>query len=424
MLNGIEGVSTYADDVNRAFILVNGITLFLFVVTIGSMLYFVFRYRAKNNPPQKAENIEHYTPIEVAWTVIPTILLMIVFYFGLESMRTQRTMPKDENALVIKVLAQRWSWNFEYENGKKSPTLTIPVNTPIKLKMTAPINDVIHSFYVPAFRVKEDVIPGQTTQVWFNINKKGVYDIQCAEYCGTRHSYMRSKVEVVSKEAYETWLNPPVAKKGEVQETIKAEELFNQYGCVGCHSFDGTILVGPSLKDIYNKPVTLISNGEEKELIRDENYLKDAILDSNKDIVKNFPPNLMPTFKDIIAPHELQILIDYLKGKEQEVQEQAPSTKLDGKEVMQNNGCFGCHSTDGTKIVGPTFKSLYNKKENVQINGSLQEILVDDAYIKTSILQPNAAIVEGFSPGLMPPFENILNEEEINAITEYIKTLK
>lgn len=173
MLAGIEGVSTFSGEIDKAFYIVNGITLLLFVVTVGAMLYFLFKYSAKKNPPEKTKNIEHYTPIEVAWTVIPSILLGIIFYYGVESLKVQRTMPSDDDSIVVKVLGQRWSWNFEYPNGKKTTNMVIPVNQNVKLLMTAPENDVLHSFFVPAFRVKEDVVPGQTTRLWFNIEKEG-----------------------------------------------------------------------------------------------------------------------------------------------------------------------------------------------------------------------------------------------------------
>jgi cytochrome c oxidase subunit 2 len=424
MLEGMEGVSSYAADVDRAFLIVNVITLFLFVVTIGSMLYFVYRYRASKNPAENAKNIEHYTPIEIIWTVVPTILLGIVFYFGLDSLRAQRTMPNDADSIVVKVIGQRWSWNFEYENGKKSSFLMIPANKNIKLKMTAPVNDVLHSFYVPAFRAKEDVIPGQITQLWFNINKKGKYDIQCAEYCGMRHSYMRSHVEVVDENKYNKWLNPKVEK--DENSKSKGEELFSQHGCVDCHSMDGSILVGPSLKDIYNKKETVTTDSKKREIIVDDEYLKNSILHANKDIVEGFTPNIMPPFEGVLSDDEVKELIKYIKGIEENSNKtkKEKETKLSGKELINNNGCTGCHSTDGSKLVGPSFKGINGRVEKITINNSLKEIIVDDEYLKSSILKPNEAIVEGYYAGVMPSFENVLSDKEIEAIIDYIKTIK
>lgn len=421
MLEGIQGVSTFAKEIDNTFIIVTGITLFLFIVTIGSMLYFVYKYRASKNPKENTENIKHYTPIEIAWTVIPTILMMIIFYYGLESLRVQRTMPSDDNSMTVKVLAQRWFWTFEYENGKKSNELNIPVNTNIKLKMTAPKNDVLHSFFVPAFRVKEDVVPGQITQLWFNIDKTGHYDIQCAEYCGTRHSFMRSKVNVLEQSEFDNFITPIKILK---QKT--AVELFNELGCVGCHSTDGSILVGPSFKDNFNQETTVLTNGIKRVIKKDELYLKNSILNPNDDVVDGFPSDMMPNFKDVISNKDLETIINYFKGTENIKKINEPLNnvvKINGEELIQNNGCTGCHSLDGSAIVGPSFKDVYNRKNKITRDGKVIEIINDENYLKNSIINPKVDVVDAY-PDIMPEFKDILNEDEINAIVEHLKTIK
>jgi len=415
MLEGMEGVSTFAADVDRAFWVVNVITLGLFVVTIGTMLYFVYRYRRSKNPPENAQNIEHYTPIEIAWTVIPTILLGIIFYYGLDSLRQQRTMPTAPDTIQIEVEAKRWSWTFKYPNGKKSSDLYVPVNRNIKLNMTAPENDVLHSFYVAAFRTKEDIVPGQTTYLWFNATTKGKFDIQCAEYCGTRHSYMLSFVNVVDEEEYQEWLNPKT-----VPFKPKGLEVMENNGCLGCHSLDGSTLVGPTIKDIFNKEVSITTGSKKSKLLRDDAYLKDAILDPDKDVVDGFYPGIMPAFKGVINDEDLNSVIKYLKGEIEEPK----AAKVDGKALVENNGCLGCHSLDGSKIVGPTFKGMYQRKVKININGNVKEILSEEQYLKTAIVKPNAEIVEGYYPGIMPSFENVLNEKEVDAVVDYLKTVK
>jgi len=416
MLEGIQGVSSYAQEVDNTFYIVTVITLLLFIVTIGSMLYFVYKYNSKKVKKEEAQNIKHYTPIEIAWTLIPTILMMIVFYYGMESLKVQRTMPKDDNTEIINVTAQRWFWTFEYANGKKTSELTIPVNTDIKLVMSAPKNDVLHSFYVPAFRAKEDVLPGVITKLWFNVEKTGKYDIQCAEYCGTRHSYMRSYVNVVSQEEYTSFLEPPkkVVKKSAV-------EIMSDYGCVGCHSLDQDIvLVGPSLKDIYGKEVTIKTKGELKTIKRDENYLINSNIKQMDDVVEGYVPHLMPSFEGQIKEKELETIINYFKGEKKVIKEEP---KIDGFSLIQNNGCIGCHSLDGSKVVGPSFKDIYNRKTKIIKNGKTVEIIADGTYLKNSILNPKDEIVEGY-PNIMPPFTGILKEEEVDAIIEYLKTTK
>ncbi|WP_108063380.1 cytochrome c oxidase subunit II [Poseidonibacter lekithochrous] len=415
MLEGIEGVSSFANEIDNTFIIVTVITLLLFVVTIGSMLYFVYKYSSSKVKKEDAQNIKHYTPIEIAWTVIPTILMMIVFYFGLESLRVQRTMPSDDMAQVVKVTGQRWFWTFEYENGKKTNELTVPKDTAIKLVMTAPEEDVLHSFFVPAFRIKEDVLPGTTTYLWFNAEKMGRYDIQCAEYCGTRHSYMRSFVNVVSKEDYKNFLFP---KKEEPKKT--AIDLFNDYGCVGCHSLEDMVLVGPSFKDIYNKEVSITSKGVKKVIKRDENYLRNSILNPQDDVVEGYVPHLMPSFKNVINEEELNTIIKYFKGEKEEVKKEKT---IDGLSLIQNNGCIGCHSLDGSKIVGPTFKDIYNRKVVVTKGDEKIELTSNEEYLKNSILDPKVEVVENY-PNIMPSFKGLLKDEEVDAIIEYLKTIK
>ena len=414
MLEGIKGVSTYAASVDNAFLIVTLITLFLFIVTIGSMLYFVYRYRSTKNKPEETKNIKHYTPIEIAWTVIPTILMMIVFYFGLESLRVQRTMPKDIDSTVVKVLAQRWSWQFEYANGKKTNELTIPINTKIKLIMTAPEDDVLHSFFVPAFRAKEDIIPGQITKLWFNIDTKGKYDIQCAEYCGTRHSFMKSFVNVVSKEDFNNFITPP---KKESQKS--GLDLLNENGCTGCHSLDGVRLVGPTFKDTYNKEVVVIENGVKKTIKKDENYLKNSILKPKIQVVETYP-DIMPSFEGRIENRDLETIINFLKGEEVKSQ---IKPEISGLEVIQNNGCIGCHSLDGTRIVGPTFKGIYEREISILKDGKKINIKADDKHLIISILNPKEEVVETYS-NIMPPFKDVLKKEEVEAIIKYLKGLK
>lgn len=419
MLEGMKGVSTYAQDVDQAFIVVTLITLFLFVVTIGAMLYFVFKYRESKHKREDTQNIRHHTALEITWTVIPTILMGIIFYYGLDSLRVQRTMPKDDMAINVKVTGQRWFWSYQYENGKKSNTLTIPVDTDIKLTMTAPDNDVLHSFFVPAFRAKEDVVPGQITKLWFNANKIGKYDVLCAEYCGTRHSYMTSYVNVVSNEDYEAWINPKDEDKNSEDAGQSAMDIMQNLGCTGCHSFDDTVIVGPSLNDMYNKDVKITINGESKVVKRDELYLKNALLKPNLEIVDGYTANLMPTFEGVISEKDLEIVLNYFMGKKVVKTKKA----LSGEDILNNNGCMGCHSNDGSKIVGPSFKNMFNRATKVKKDGAILEIIADEKYIKNAILNPADDIVDGYI-NMMPAFKGVLNEAELDAVIKYIKTLK
>ena len=310
MLEGMEGVVTFAQDIDNAFIIVLSICILLFLSVIGPMFYFMFKYKASKNAPKNTQNITHYTPIEIAWTLIPTLLIAVVFYYGLTSLKVQRTMPKDKDSIIVKVVAKKWSWSFEYDNGKKSNTLFVPVNTNIKLKMTAPINDVLHSFYVPAFRTKEDIIPGKTTYLWFNATKKGKFDVQCAEYCGTRHAYMLTHVNVVDRQEYDNFIAPKATTNGHTKPD--GLEVLQNNGCIGCHTLDGSKSAGPSFKDIMGRKTTILTDGKESIITVNETYLREAINNPSSQIVKEYY-NIMPPYKGVLKEEEISAIIEYLK---------------------------------------------------------------------------------------------------------------
>lgn len=201
-----------------------------------------------------------------------------------------------------------WAWDFEYANGKTSNVLVVPVGKPVKLNLFSP--DVIHSLYIPAFRVKEDVTPGVKNYMWFQSDKLGEYDIFCAEYCGVRHSYMLSKVRVVSEEAYLQWF----ADVQKVEETAKpiGLQVMEKNGCFACHSSDGSKLVGPSFKGLAGERTIVTADGE-KQQVADDEYIKRAIYEPNTDVVKGFNKGLMISYKDKITDAEMTEVIKYLK---------------------------------------------------------------------------------------------------------------
>jgi cytochrome c oxidase subunit 2 len=202
-------------DVDNTFILIVIISVFFLLLITFLMIYFVFKYRKKKHPV--AENITGNTALEVLWTVIPLALVMLIFFFGWAGFNTMRTVPPD--AMVIKVTASMWKWSFEYANKKQSDSLLfVPVNKPIKMEIHSV--DVNHSFYIPAFREKEDAIPGRTNYLWFLPNEVGEYQIECAEYCGLNHSYMLGKLIVMPVEQFNEWYNAPIPR-----DTIKVDTM-------------------------------------------------------------------------------------------------------------------------------------------------------------------------------------------------------
>ena len=196
-----NGASNFAHDVDAVFLFTLIVSVFFLVLITGLMIYFVIRYNRKRNP--KATNVHGNVGLEIAWTVIPTILVLIMFWWGWKGYSDMSDVPED--ALSIDVNAQMWKWDFKYANGKVADSLYVPVNTPIKLKLIS--LDVNHAFYIPAFRIKKDVYPNQSRVVWFESDEIGEFDIACAEYCGLNHSYMYNKVKVVSEEKFNHWLN-------------------------------------------------------------------------------------------------------------------------------------------------------------------------------------------------------------------------
>jgi cytochrome c oxidase subunit 2 len=214
----------------------------------------------------------------------------------------------------IKVTAQMWSWRFEYANGKNEDTLYVPVNKAVALDMVS--LDVIHSLYIPAFRIKTDVVPGKDNSMWFKSLVVGSYDLFCAEYCGLRHSYMGTVVKVVDQQTFDAWY---AATPPKIDSTVAAipgaagKLLVEQKGCIACHSADGTKIVGPSYKGIYGHKVTVESNGKDREITVDDEYLKKSILDANADIVKGFPKGSMPDYKTQLSDQDVDNIIEYIK---------------------------------------------------------------------------------------------------------------
>lgn len=192
--------SEFVKSVDFAFFFIVAIAVFFLVLITGLMIYFVFKYNRKKHP--KAENIHGNVPLEILWTVIPTILVLFMFYFGWMGYKDMSSIPDD--AMVVNITAQMWKWTFKYDNGRISDTLYVPVNRAVKVILNS--MDVNHSFYIPAFRVKKDVIPGKLNTSWFRANQVGSYPIFCAEYCGLNHSYMYTEVVVLPQNNFNTWL--------------------------------------------------------------------------------------------------------------------------------------------------------------------------------------------------------------------------
>ena len=299
-----SNASSFVEGVDFAFFVIIGISVVFLIGITVAMIYFVIKYNKKRHP--KAEPTKDNYQLEVLWTVIPTLLVLGMFYYGWVGYRPMRIIPKD--AMPVKVTAKMWSWSFEYENGKWDSLLIVPVNKPVKLELFSA--DVLHSLYIPAFRIKEDVVPGIANIMWFKAQKTGTYNILCAEYCGQRHSYMLSKVKVLPQEDFEKWYNTKDTLSGKM---MPGELLMKKQGCVACHTTDGSKLVGPSFKGLYGSKRTVIANGVKKEIIADDEYIKNSILDPNKEVVDGFPKGIMTNYNGQISEEEINQLIEFIK---------------------------------------------------------------------------------------------------------------
>lgn len=303
ILQIFSGASNFVEGVDTAFALIFGVSFFFLIGITAVMVYFIYRYHKSRNPV--ATQIKGSNTLEVIWTVIPLIIVLVMFYYGYKGYAVMREVPED--AITVKVIAYMWDWDFEYENGKLSKDLYMPLNKAVKLELTS--LDVIHSLYIPAFRVKEDAVPGAVNYMWFIGQIEGSYDVLCAEYCGLRHSYMDAKAIVVPQESFNTWLadfNP------EVKDPIGLE-ILRANACMGCHSLDGSKLVGPSFKGVFGRERTVNIDGKTATVIADEEYMKRAIIDPNKEVVEGYPPNVMQSYKKLITDEDIDHIVDYLK---------------------------------------------------------------------------------------------------------------
>lgn len=394
------------EQVDQAFVLIFGISVVLLLGIVGAMLWFVWRYQRKWHP--EAADIRGNMLLETVWFVLPTLIVLGMFYFGWTSYKALRSVPAD--ALQVQVTGRMWSWAFEYPNGKRAAELVVPVGQAVKLDLTS--TDVIHSFYVPAFRIKVDTVPGMQTYAWFRAEEEGDFDILCAEYCGLKHANMLSMVRAVPQEAFAEWYAgaaPPVADGGP-----DALAVFENKGCTGCHSLDGSDSVGPTLKDIWHREVVVVDlDGIKRTVVADEEYLRRAILLPGKEVVEGFD-DIMPPYEGMVSDEELRAMLGWMQGA---VTPPPPR----GRDIAESEGCLSCHSTDGSVIAGPSFKDMAGSRIQVMEGGKEREITADAEYLRQSIVEPDALIHAQYDP-MMPAYD-YLAPEDVSFLVEYIQSL-
>ena len=315
------------------------VSAFFFVGIVIAMIIFVVKYRKEVN--KKSTYIHGHTGLEIIWTIIPSILLFTMFGWGWVVYKEMIHAPAD--ATEIHVIGKQWMWQFVYKNGTSSiGDLFVPLNKPVKMVMSS--EDVLHSFFIPNFRVKQDVVPGMYSYVWFEAKTPGIHQIFCTEYCGTSHSGMLGRVVVLKDDQWKDFLQ---GKKIDV-DSLPADPSFPGFRANR---------LGEGL------PTAAAGTGTTTGTI---------------------------------------------------------SLAEKGKAITAAKGCIACHTADGTKLVGPSYKGIYGTDVKLADGSTVK---IDENYIRESIENPTAKVVEGFPPS-MPPYKGLVNEEEIMAITEYIKSLK
>ena len=435
--------STIAGQVDAYFWTLIWLSVILGGAVAMIFLFFFIRYRRGNKVNRKlVANERRERMIEITWTVLPVFLAIGMFGWSTSIYFNMIRPPAD--AMEIQVVGKQWMWQIQHSNGRREINeLHVPVNQPVKLRMIS--QDVIHSFFVPAFRVKQDVLPGRYTTLWFNPTEVGEYHLFCAEYCGTDHSQMTGTVYVMEPADYEAWLTSEggATVTGLEGESLSPEEagaaLFEQLGCSGCHKAD-VRSVGPALGSIFGT-TTELESGEVVAV--DEEYLRQSILLPNEQVVKGFAP-IMPTFEGQVSEAQIINLIAYIKSlKNPNAGEAAPlepkaaateaaapaETPVGGKEatpsadvgaeLFAKAGCSACHSVTGDMLVGPPLNGIFGHEVELE---SGETVTADEAYLEESIFDPNAKVVKGFVPA-MPPFAGMLSEAEVANIIEYLKSI-
>lgn len=297
-----DQASNFAGNVDTLFLFILMTTLFFAVLVTLLVIFAAFKFRRKS-ANEVGDEIEGNNALEVGWTLIPTLIAIFIFAWGAVIYVNYRVAPKD--TLDIYVIGKQWMWKLQQPNGRKEINeLHIPVNRNVKLIMGS--EDVIHDFYVPAFRVKMDVVPGRYNTMWFRPTKVGRYHFFCSQYCGTNHAVMGGWVTVMDPAEYAAWL---AGEAGDVNPVSAGEKLFTQLACVTCHIANGTGRA-PSLNGVYGAKV-LLADGT--TVTADEAYIRESILQPKAKIVAGYQP-VMPTFQGLVTEEQILNLTAYIKS--------------------------------------------------------------------------------------------------------------
>jgi cytochrome c oxidase subunit 2 len=325
MLNAILGVasnsfwmperssSTVSADVDGLYYFIFYLSLFFFLLISFMLVAFIIKYRHREGGKPHEPAAGHSTALELTWTIIPTVLLLVVFYYGFRGFLDMMVEPP--NSYEVLVTGTQWNWTFTYEGQYVSDDgkLHIPVNTPVRFVLSS--NDVIHSLFLPAFRLKKDVVPGRYNRFWAQATETGESDIYCAEYCGIKHSQMLSNVVVETPAEFEKFIER-IKDWTKTKTPLQAGEmLYNTRGCAQCHSIDGTAKIGPTWKDMFGSQVPIVGKGN---VVADEDYIRESILYPNAKVVQGFQNpsggSQMSSFLGQLNDNDIMAIISYMKS--------------------------------------------------------------------------------------------------------------
>lgn len=310
-----EQASTFALQVDLLSLFLVVVSAFFTVLVVGLLIFFSVKYRRRSEadcPPQTVANLL----LEMTWIIVPLAISFVMFIWGAAIFFKMSSPPKE--AMDVYVTGKQWMWKIQHINGHREINeLHVPVGKPVRLTMTS--EDVLHSFYIPAFRIKADVIPGSYSKLWFEATKPGKYHLFCAEYCGTKHSGMIGSVIVMEQSEYDAWLTN--SKDSSLAEA--GQKLFKTLGCVSCHNPDSAVR-GPNLEGIYGRQVRL---QEGNTITADERYLRESLLTPNAKVTEGFAPN-MPTYQGLVTEEQILQLISYMKTLTPVVSSNSSSSKV------------------------------------------------------------------------------------------------
>lgn len=298
--------SNFAAEADWLYNFIFWVSVIAFALTIAATVYLVLRYR-KSVAPEPQPSPHHSTKLEVIWSVIPSIFLVIMFWKGFELFVDYRKVPA--GAYQIQVTGVKWQWTYRYPTGAESDELHVPMGEPVELLITS--KDVLHSVFIPAFRVKQDAVPGRYTRLWFEATLPGTYPLYCTEYCGTSHSAMGNKVVVHETRAeFDEWLAGALNPYEGLSLADAGAVAWDRKGCATCHTNDGTTLVGPSFKGIWGS-TREFEDGTTATV--DENYIIESITMPAAKIVKGYPNVMIANGGQNLSDEERNFLVEYIK---------------------------------------------------------------------------------------------------------------